>query len=316
MLYTRRTFFYEYGLKDADIAILGIPFSSTQIGKQTKYGPVLIREALKEVIGFDPLLKVNVFKECKFCDLGDIEVVPGDWSLTKKRINDTIKGMFAENPHIFPVFIGGEHLISLGILEALAEIVENNRIKGEAVVGLHNNKNNEKTSSIPGNEIIVIDIDAHRDLMKDWLGESYSHVTWAYRLIKEKKERFRLIQVGCRSWSEEEDIENNGNVRMIKTNEIERIKSVSFNDNPIYITIDLDVIDPAFVNVGTPEPFGLTPEKFFEILDKILSVIDAKKLIGLDIVECAEDKLNNTSLIAAQMIKKVLGSRMKGAHRR
>ena len=94
MLYTKKTFDYEHSLKEADIALIGIPWDYSQTGYPTRYGPMFIREALKNVVGYDNETKCNVFEKYKFCDLGDVEVVPGNWKLTQERIIDTIKNIF------------------------------------------------------------------------------------------------------------------------------------------------------------------------------------------------------------------------------
>ncbi|RLJ09691.1 MAG: hypothetical protein DRP15_02785, partial [Candidatus Aenigmatarchaeota archaeon] len=231
MLYVKRTFSYEYPLREADIALIGIPFDSTEIGVSVRHGPVFIREAIKNMPGYDPELRINIFDRLKFCDLGDVEVVPGDWNLTSERIRDTVEWIFKENPKIFPVFLGGEHLISLGVLEALKNIL---------------------------GKIIVVHLDAHRDLLPEYMGQKFSHITWAYHLAKEG---FELVQMGCRSWEpEEEEVLRKFGVKET----LNRLKG------KIYLTVDLDVFDPGYApEVGTPEPQGITPKEFFEILKQI-----------------------------------------------
>lgn len=264
MLYTKRTFDYEHPLPEADTALVGIPWDSTETGKSVKHGPLFIREALRNLPGYDPQSGINPF-EGKFCDLGDIEVVPGSWEMTKQRIGDTIREMFATNSRVFPVFLGGDHLITLGILE-----------------------------SLPYDKITVIHFDAHRDLLPDWLGNRFSHITWANHIASNP--RFELVQLGIRSWSKDEE-------PLIARLE-DTFKDI---DNPVYITVDLDVFDPGFApEVGTPEACGLSPEEFFDILEDACR----NKVIGLDIVECASDKVGTpTAVLAAQIIKKVLLSR-------
>ncbi len=262
MLYTKKTFDYEYDISDAQVVFLGIPWDSTETGKSVKYGSLFIREALRNLPGYDPENKFNPFAELKFCDLGDLEVVPGSWEMTKERIQDTIKEVFATNKNVFPIFLGGDHLITLGILE-----------------------------SLPYEKITVIDFDAHRDLMKEYLGNPYVHITWAHHIINNPK--FELVQIGARSWSEEED------------DLISKLKDTFDNiDNPIYITVDMDVFDPGFApEVGTPEPNGMKPADFFEILEKVCK----NNIIGMDIAECASLEVGTpTAVLAAQIIRKVL----------
>jgi len=257
MLYLRRTINYEYPIEEADVVLAGIPWDFSQTGFPTRYGPLFIREALRNLVGYDPGSKINVFEKYKFCDLGDIEVVPGNWKLTEERIRDTVKSIFEVNPKVFPIFLGGDHLITLGVL-----------------------------NSLKPRKLTVVDFDAHRDLAKEYLGERYSHFTWAYHAIK----NFEIRQIGCRSWTKEEE----------KTSK--RVKDDLKNiKNPVYLTIDLDVLETN--DVGTPEPGGMS----FKELTKLLKEICKHKLIGMDIVESAATKINSeSSIISANLIKKVL----------
>ncbi len=266
MLYTKKTFEYEERLNEADIALLGIPWDCTETGSPVRFGPVFIREAIKNLPGWDPELRINIFEKFRFADLGDLEIVHSNWNLTGKRIKDTIKEMFQENPGIFPVFLGGDHLITLGILDSLSEILKK--------------------------KITVIDFDAHRDLASEWLGEPYNHLTWAYHLLQNRN--IELVQIGCRSWSREEERA----FSRIK-NRIEKTK------NPVYITVDMDVFDPRFApEVGTPEPLGMNAQDFFALLKQACR----NRVVGLDIVECASDRPNTqTAVLAANIFKKVIG---------
>jgi len=270
MLYLRRTFSYEYPIEKADVVLAGVPFDSTETGKSVKFGPVFLREGIKNLPGYDPKTGKNPFESVKFADVGDVEVVPGSWKLTQERIRETIKWIFEENPKAFPVFLGGEHLITLGILEGLKPFFKD--------------------------KITVIHFDAHMDLLSEYMGEKFSHITWAYHIARNPA--FRLVQVGCRSWSREEE----SNLRKFGVSEI--IKDIT---GSVYLTIDLDVFDPAFApEVGTPEPEGMGPKEFFRILEKI----PAKNLIGMDIVECASDRINTpAAVLGAQVFKRVMGMR-------
>ena len=69
MLHTIRTFPFEYSLKEAEIALLGILWDSSETGKPVKYGPLFIREAIRNLPGFDLETKTNVFDKFKYCDL-------------------------------------------------------------------------------------------------------------------------------------------------------------------------------------------------------------------------------------------------------
>jgi agmatinase len=271
MLHLKRTFSYEYPPEESDIALIGIPFDSTQIGFSVRFGPLFIREAIRNLVGYDPETRTNIFRKLKSCDLGDVEIVPGNWSLTNKAIQDTLQNLLKANRGVVPVFLGGEHLITLGILQSLSKLHE---------------------------KITVIHFDAHRDLLPDWMGERYSHITWAHHIAKDPK--FELVQTGPRSWSEEEqDLHNKLKIK----------ETIEKTPNPVYITVDLDVFDPSHApEVGTPEPNGLSPEDIFAHLKKACE----NNLIGFDIVECSSQSVNTrTALLGAQVFKKILAYHSK-----
>ena len=268
MLYTKKTFDYEHPLAEADVALIGIPWDSTETGKSVKYGPLFIREALRNLPGHDPESGKTPLGKLRFCDLGDLDIVHGSWELTRERIEDTIKEIFSTNSKVFPIFLGGDHLITLGILQAL-----------------------------PYDKITVVHFDAHRDLLKDWMGNPFGHMTWASHIVNTPK--FELVQIGTRSWSKDEE------------SIISSLKDTFHNTtNSIYITVDMDVFDPAYApEVGTPEPCGMNPEEFLDILEDIFK----GNVIGMDIVECASDRVNTqTAVLAAHIIKKTLTHKLQG----
>jgi agmatinase len=271
MLYLRKTFSYEYPAAKADVVLIGVPFDGTETGKPVRYGPVFLREAIKNLPGYDTKANVSVFERFKIADVGDVEVVPGSWKLTGERIRESVKWVLEQNPKALPVFLGGEHLITLGILEGMKPFLKE--------------------------KVTVVHFDAHRDLLTEYMGEGFSHITWAYHIAKDPA--FRLVQIGCRSWSREEE----ANLKRLGVKE-----TVNGIKGPVYLSIDMDVFDPAYApEVGTPEPEGVLPGEFFKMLGKI----PAKDIIGMDIVECASDRVNTpTAALGAHIFKRVLG--MKG----
>ena len=232
MFYTSNTFVsYNHLLKEADVVFLGIPFASTSIGKNSIYGPIMVRESLKLVEDF--VDGVNLFEKLKICDLGDLEVVPGSYELTAKRIKETIEDIKESNKAAFPIFIGGEHSITLPICEALKPRT-------------------------------IIQLDAHPDLRRDYLENKYTHQTWAYHASKFSK----IIQIGVQSWSKDEleFIKANASVESFTVDDF--LKRKIKLEKPIHLTIDIDVFDPAYVETGLPEG-SAKPEEVFALLEKI-----------------------------------------------
>ncbi len=232
ILYLRKIFEYEYDVKEADVALLGVPFDSTETGLPVRFGLMFIREAIRNLTGWNPRAGKNIFKSLRFADIGDVEAVPGSWPLTKERVSDTLRWLMEENPKILPAVLGGEHLVTLGVLESLQGILDR--------------------------KITVVHFDAHRDLMPDWMGNPESHITWACHALKKG---FELVQIGCRSYNKEEE----NMLPLVKgPDELGKIRG------PVYLTVDLDVFDPSYApEVGTPEPQGLSPGDFAGFLDRI-----------------------------------------------
>jgi len=182
MIYLRNSFLgHNYSLEEANVCVVGIPFDSTSISHGSRFGPTAIREALKDIEGYDPRAGMDPFEKLKIADLGDVEIVPGSYKLTAERIADTVNWIRGRNPEAFILSLGGEHLVSLPIIETL---------KPETVV----------------------QFDAHADLREDFLKNKYSHADWAYYVAK----NFNLVQRGIRSYSKgEEEL-----IRKLKKNKI------------------------------------------------------------------------------------------------
>ncbi len=266
MFHTKRTFDFEYPLKEADVCLIGIPFSSTEIGQDVKYGPLFIREAIKNLTGHNPSAGKNIFTEKKFHDAGDVEIVPGSWKLTEKAITDAIEEMFGENKSVFPVFLGGEHLITLACAKAISEHI--------------------------GERVSIADFDAHRDLLSEWLGEKHSHITWAYHALKTGK--FEIMQFGCRAFSPEEE-------KNMKFGAFDGIKRP---DMPVYISVDLDVFDPSIApEVGTQQAGGITFEEFKKEIKKLKG---AKIIGMDVVECASREVESRTAHIAAEVIRSVL----------
>lgn len=264
LLYVSRSFAYNYPLDEADVIFLGIPFSSTSISDSSRYAPTIVRESMKLIEGYYKKFNVNIFKAIKFCDLGNLEVVQGNYFKTAERIRETIKEIREINPKAFLIIIGGEHLITLPIIEVLS----------------------------PKS---IISFDAHCDARKEYLGEAFTNATWAFYASKKAK----IYYYGIRSFSEEE--KNSFDFKILEEEIIE---------DPVYITIDIDVFDPCYIETGFPtfgeSGRGISPKEFFQVVENI---IKSQRVIALDIVEISENKLpSKTGILASEIIKDVLAA--------
>lgn len=260
-------------------AIFGVGFDSTTSYKSgARYGPKAVREASYNFetynLHFDTSLTVNNY------DIGDVNVNYGDYETTHMMIADTVLSLL--DMGLKPIMIGGEHTVTNGVMQAIYDYDEDY---------FHN--------------LTIIHLDAHFDMRDEYLGEKYSHAT-VLRRIHEMNPK-EIIQIGIRSAEEEEfkyvkQHENityytNYDVKNDLKNILKRLEKI---DTPIYITVDIDVLDPAYApSVGTPAPCGINPYE----LEQIIGVLSKKDSIGLDVVEVSSNTIgDSTSINAAQVI--------------
>jgi len=184
----------------------------------------------------------------------------------------------------FPIILGGEHSISLGAIKA------------------HARKHKD---------LCVLQLDAHADLRDSYNDSKYNHACIMARV----QEICPAVQVGIRSMSVEEKEKANKN-KIFWAKDIAKTKDwtnqvvENLSDN-VYVTIDLDVLDPAIMpSTGTPEPGGLF---WYETLALLCEVSKTKNIVGFDIVELCPNKQNKApDFLAAKLIYKFLSYIFKG----
>lgn len=261
-------------LKENSFGIIGVPFdSTTSYHSGARLGPIVVREAS---FGFEKYNAVfNKDLTTTFYDFGDVNVIPGNCEKTCEIVEDTVNEILDLN--INPIIIGGEHSASVGAIKALYEKY---------------------------GKLTVIHLDAHRDLAFEFIGEKYSHATVMRRAHETGAD---LVQIGIRSSSAEEEdfVKSMYNIQTFKNKDVHKhmdaIEYYLINiDGPIYVSIDMDVIDPAIApNVGNPTPGGL----FISEVETIIETLSHKNVVGLDVVETASDRLgDNTAVVAAKII--------------
>ena len=260
-------------------AIMGIPFDSTTSYKSgARYGPNAVREASYNFevynLRFDRQLTVPNY------DIGDVQVNYGNYQKTNTMIKDTVQTVLEMG--LTPIAIGGEHTITNGVVSAISDYDEDLFSK-----------------------MTVIHFDAHFDMRDEYLGEKYSHAS-VLRRIHELNPK-EIIQLGIRSaeYEEHEYVKQQDNITyytsyQIQDNKEEILKQIKKIKSPIYITVDIDVLDPAYApSVGTPASCGITPRD----LEDFMQVLSQKNTIGLDVVEVSSDTIgDSTSINAAKVI--------------
>ena len=261
-------------IKKDSYGIIGVPFdSTTSYHSGSRLGPIVVREASYGFENYNINFKTSL--DCIFYDFGDVNVVPGNCEATCNIVEDTVNELF--DLGVRPITIGGEHSASIGVIKALAEKYE---------------------------KLTVVHLDAHRDLAFDFIGEKYSHAT-----VMRRAHEFGvdLVQIGIRSSSiEEEDfVKSTYNIQTFKNKDVHRhMDAVEYYlttvDTPIYLSIDMDILDPAIAPaVGNPTPGGL----FISEIEDLIRSLSFKNVVGMDVVETATNRLGeNTAVTAAKII--------------
>lgn len=242
-----KLYYADAEYNDADIVVLGIPFDRTSsFIPGSRFAPQFIRQCSENIEDYSPYQDKTLLDK-KICDFGDVLLSTGDWvSEVEKKVCDIV----ADKK--LPILLGGEHTVTLPIIRALKQGVST---------------------------FSVIQFDAHCDLRDEYLGDKICHAT-AMRRVSDIIDIKNMYQFGMRSGTKEE-FEFNKNIHRFKT--LKPLSSVIDNiREPIYLTIDVDVLDPgALPAVSTPEPGGIS---YHELIDSLL-LFKNKKIIGADIVE-------------------------------
>lgn len=266
---------FDKNYEDSSVVMFGAPFDgTTSFRPGTRLAPAQIRIDSYGLETYSPYLDLDI-EDYNICDIGDVDMPFGN---TKKAL-DSIKSVSLEilKDGKKPFLIGGEHLVSLPVIESLYNSYKD----------LH-----------------IIHFDAHTDLRDDYMGEKLSHATVirrAFDILGDNK----IYQFGIRSgtkeefnWSDSHTIMNRFNLNGLEK-AIENI-----GGRPVYLTIDLDVLDPSiFSGTGTPEPGGVTMK---ELLDALVSM-KSLNLVGADVVELSPsfDTSGVSTAVACKVIREV-----------
>lgn len=261
----------------ADYVLFGIPMDFTvSFQPGTRFGPQAVRTVS---IGLEEysFYQQSSLADVKYFDAGDIDLPFGNTQLSLERIEKVAADIHATNKT--PIAIGGEHLVTWPLVKAAKEYYP---------------------------DLAVFHFDAHADLRENYIGEVYSHAT-VMRHVGNLVGFENLYQFGIRSGSAEEFVFANENVNFYFDKVLEPLKEVAktWDGRPIYLTIDIDVVDPAFApGTGTPEPGGCTSK---EILQAILVMVELP-IVAVDLVEVlpAMDPSQRTAALAAKLIREAL----------
>ncbi len=263
--------------QEAEIVIIGCPYDGTSSYRPgSRFAPSAIREASDGLETYSPYLDFSL-EEQKVCDDGDLVLPFGDKQAVLRIIRQRVKQYLRDRKKVLA--LGGEHLISRPVIQEYAQYFPDMR---------------------------VIHLDAHADLREDYLGEKESHATVMKR-VYDIIEAERIYHFGIRSGTKEEFdfAKAKGHFYPYNLKFMSEILSQIPVDLPLYITIDLDVLDPSiFPGTGTPEPGGIT---FKELLSGIHALKD-KNIVGADVVELSPnyDQSKVSDITAAKVVREML----------
>lgn len=262
--------------EEAKWILIGMPFDSTCSNRPgTRFASNEIRYASYGLEEYSPFFDKEL-NQTYFYDAGDLDLPFGNpenaLSIIKCCANDII------NDDKFVFGIGGEHLVSLPLIQAAYK-------------------------KYP--DMLLVHFDAHADLRHEYLGQKYSHASVIRRALDDIPAN-KLMQIGIRSGEKDEFLFMNENGTLCQTNDeiIKKLNEYDLNI-PIYLTIDLDILDPSiFPGTGTPEPGGIS---FNELINKLL-IFKNKNVIGIDVVELSPhyDTTGVSTAVAAKVIRELL----------
>jgi agmatinase len=154
--------------------------------------------------------------------------------------------------------------------------------------------------------LTIIHLDAHADFRDGYLGDAHSHASIMKRTHEQMGKNHRLIQYGIRSGTKDEFLEMKKYDTLCHSREefLSKVHTIN-SDEPVYLTLDLDYFDPAYMpGTGTPEAGG---EDFHSFIS-LMKILNDCNLVGADIVELAPtiDLTGNSSVFAAKVMREVL----------
>lgn len=261
----------------AKAVILPVPYDSTTSYRSgTKDGPRAIIQASRNMELYDDELGY----EPSMIGISTLDEVEPSMKSPEDTIN-RVEKVFDEliGSKKFPVMLGGEHTLTIGAVKAFKK---------------------EYT------DLSVLQLDAHADLRDEYQGTKYNHACTARRL----RELCNVVPVGIRSMSKEEAAYvREDRTKMFYARDVKKWKIDEMLSNlkkRVYITIDLDVFDPAEMPaVGTPEPGGL---HWYDVVGIMREVSKENEIVGFDAMELAPIPQDISSdFLAAKLVYKIIG---------
>ena len=256
---------------DSQIVMVGLPFDGTcSYRPGSRFAPERLRPASWGLEDYSPIFNKHL-DEARFFDAGELEFPLGNTKASLDLIEENARQVYLDGKKFFG--IGGEHLVTYPAVKACLE-------------------------KYP--DLKIVHFDAHTDLREDYLGEKLSHAS-VMRRIGEMTGFHNIRQIGIRSGLKEEfDLMKEYGTLIHSPSELD-----VFKNEKIFLTIDIDVLDPSVMpGTGTPEVGGLT----YCELNNWLQYLKNFDIAGADVVELAPDYDSSgvSTAVTTKVIRDVL----------
>ena len=266
---------FQRSFEEADYVILGAPLDVTSTFRAgCRFAPSAIRQASLYLETYS--FRAGIDAEGLLVhDLGDLHVT-GEVNETLGQLELVVKEIL--EAHKLPVLIGGEHTITLGATKGIDE------------------------------KVAIVSFDAHLDMRDEYMGLKTSHTTFMRRIYEQVTPQ-KILEIGTRAVCKEElNFAKNQGIQFLTVQQImedglkktiQKIENSLSDSNKLYLTIDMDVLDPAFAPaVQNPEPDGLDVRTLLDLLYEVCK----RSIVAFDLVEVTPHYDTGTTAIQAAKI--------------
>lgn len=263
--------------EEAGVVLFGAPFDSTTSYRPgTRFGSAAIRRESYGLESFSPYQERDLL-DCRIFDSGDIELPFGNPTRALSMIEERAATILQDGK--LPFLTGGEHLVTLGAFSAVYDRYP---------------------------DVHILHFDAHADLRQEYLGSELSHAC-VLRRCWEKTGDGRIHQFGIRSGDRDEFLWGKDHVETHRFTLDTLEETVArLGDAPVYLTVDLDVLDPSvFPGTGTPEPGGVS---FDDLRRAVTLVCSRAHVVGCDVNELSPpyDPSGISTAAACKIVREML----------
>ena len=263
--------------EEAGVVLFGAPFDSTTSYRPgTRFGSAAIRRESYGLESFSPYQERDLL-DCRIFDSGDIELPFGNPTRALSMIEERAATILQDGK--LPFLTGGEHLVTLGAFSAVYDRYP---------------------------DVHILHFDAHADLRQEYLGSELSHAC-VLRRCWDKTGDGKIHQFGIRSSDRDEFLWGKDHVETHRFTLDTLEETVArLGDVPVYLTVDLDVLDPSvFPGTGTPEPGGVS---FDELRRAVTLVCSRAHVVGCDVNELSPpyDPSGISTAAACKIVREML----------